>query len=485
MLRLNSVYLLGFPIALALLHHIIQVQRKASSRVPGPWYTKWTGLVGSYYVLKGKHAYYIHGLHQKYGPMVRIAPDQIAVCDLAAVKEIYHVKETYTKSPWYSNVASTKEPNIFNTHHVDIHRRHRKLLSGPMSETSLSTLMPVIQGKVDLAIQRMKEEMEARGAADVLKWCLFMATDVVGTLTFGDSFRLLELGKKNEYVKDLEAVGPMAALRGTFPTLVSYTSRLPLPMFERFHRATHNLRRYAEESLRVHENLVRSDSTRIQRSLFTGIFKAQSEEKLTFPEVRSNAQAYIIAGSDTTSNTLTYLIWTVCKNPDIKKKLVEELRTLPDKYEYTHLRSLPYLHQVVQEVLRLYSAAPSMLPRIVPPEGASFCGYSLEPGTTVATQAYTMHRDPVIFPDPERFDPERWAEPSKAMKDAFMAFGRGSRVCIGLHLANTEIRLMVARFFLEFPEAKVSQLEGMSDEDMVAKMYFLLVPSGQRCLIEA
>lgn len=64
-----------------------------------------------------------------------------------------------------------------------------------MSETSLSTLIPVIQGKVDLAIQRMKEEMETRGAADVLKWCLFMATDVVGTLTFGDSFRLLELGK--------------------------------------------------------------------------------------------------------------------------------------------------------------------------------------------------------------------------------------------------------------------------------------------------
>jgi hypothetical protein len=44
---------------------------------------------------------------------------------------------------------------------------------------------------------------------------------------------------------------------------------------------------------------------------------------------------------------------------------------------------------------------------------------------------------------------------------------------------------MVARFFLEFPEAKVSQLEGMSDEDMVAKTYFLVVPSGQRCLIEA
>lgn len=219
----------------------------------------------------------------------------------------------------------------------------------------------------------------------------------------------------------------MTALRGTFPTLVSYAARLPLPIFDRFHRAKHNLRRYAEESLRMHENLVLSDSTSVQKSLFTGIFKAQSEEKLTFSEVRSNAQGYIIAGSDTTSNTLTYLIWAVCKNPDIKKKLVAELRTLPDKYEHSHLRNLPYLHQVVQEVLRLYSAVPLMLPRIVPPEGASLCGYSLEPGTTVATQAYTMHRDPAVFPDPERFDPERWAEPSKAMNDAFMAFGRGSR----------------------------------------------------------
>lgn len=61
----------------------------------------------------------------------------------------------------------------------------------------------------------------------------------------------------------------------------------------------------------------------------------------------------------------------------------------------------------------------------------------------------------------------------------------GGEDCIGMHLALIEIRLAVARFFLRFPDAKVSSLEGMSDEDMMTKTFFLLSPAGDRCLIQA
>lgn len=85
--------------------------------------------------------------------------------------------------------------NLFTTVDVEFHRRHRRLLSGSLSETSLKAVHPIVEQRVELAIERMKQEMQTRGAADVFKWFLFMATDVIGELTFGESFRMLERGE--------------------------------------------------------------------------------------------------------------------------------------------------------------------------------------------------------------------------------------------------------------------------------------------------
>ena len=84
--------------------------------------------------------------------------------------------------------------------------------------------------------------------------------------------------------------------------------------------------------------------------------------------------------------------------------------------------------EVIEETLRLYPAVPSGLPRVVPPEGATFRGVWLPGGTTVLTQAYSLHRDPVAFPDAETFDPSRWEHPTQAMKECFYPFG-GEAVC--------------------------------------------------------
>lgn len=83
-----------------------------------------------------------------------------------------------------------------------------------------------------------------------------------------------------------------------------------------------------------------------------------------------------------------------------------------------------------------------------------------------------------------RFDPSRWENPTKPMEDAFMPFGGGSRTCIGMHLARTELRLATARFFLTFPKATVSTMEGMDEEDMEQIAYFLMSPKGKRCLVK-
>lgn len=401
------------------------------------------------------------------------------------MRTIYQVKDLYLKAPWYRAITPAGTKNMFSTNDREFHRRHRKLLSGPLSETSLATMLPLIEARVDLAIQRMKEEMKSdRRVADVFKWWVFMATDVIGSLTFGSSFRMLEQGKKNQYILDLEAAAIAGALRSTFPILVRISNYVPIPLFERAAKSGTNARKYGMESLQRYRDMVNADPVNVQRTLLTNVFKAEEDETLSMEEMRDVAQGFIVAGTDTTANTLTFLTWSVCKDPSVRQTLVDELVTLPADYSHDDLKALPYLNNVIQETLRLYASVPGLLPRSVPPEGAELGGYWFAGGTVVASQAYTLHRDPRIYLDPLGFNPSRWENPSKDMRDAFFAWGGGSRVCLGLHLARLELRLGAARFFRAFPQAHISTLEGMCDDDMEQKIYFLMSPKNKRCLVE-
>ena len=186
------------------------------------------------------------------------------------------------------------------------------------------------------------------------------------------------------------------------------------------------LDQYAVESLARHKRLVETGKS-VSRTLFTNVFRAEEDETISFTEMVSNGRAYIVAGSDTTSNTLTFLVWAVCRRPDIREALVEELGTLPSGFGDRELRDLPFLGQVVNEALRLYNSAPAALPRLVPSEGVEILGNCIEAGATVSSQSYSMHRNPDAFEDPESFIPSRWADPTDAMKDSFVPFGGGAR----------------------------------------------------------
>ncbi|CVL06816.1 related to benzoate 4-monooxygenase cytochrome P450 [Fusarium mangiferae] len=452
------------------------------SRLPGPCISCWTDVILKYHWLKGTRAQYVHRLHQRYGPVVRVGPREVDISDMTAAKEIHRVKDGYGKAPFYQNLVPNTN-NLFNTLDVEFHRHHRRLLSSPLSESSLKSVEPTVDAYVKMAIASINREMDERGAADVAKFWLFMATDIIVDLSFGESFGVLKHGKKNQYIKDLEGLAPKGSIRSTFPTLISLATKLPLPVFKETAAAAQRIRDYSTEAVARYKTNFANNPAAAKPMLLRKLFEA-GEAGLSDDEIRAEAQAYIVAGSDTTATTLTYLIYSVCSHADVRQKLFKELMKLPDDYTHSDLRELPHLNNVIDETLRLYAAVPSALPRLVPVGGAHLAGYFIPGETVVSTQAWTLHRDPHVFPDPEVWDPSRWEKGSKMMHDAVMPFGGGSRVCIGKHLARMELRLATTRFFRAFPNAKVSSMEGMSEKDMELRAYFLLTPKGGRCLIQ-
>lgn len=128
--------------------------------------------------------------------------------------------------------------------------------------------------------------------------------------------------------------------------------------------------------------------------------EGEAGEKLSMDDVHLEASGLIIAGTDTTAVTLTYLVWAVLSQPALQKELEQEVAALSDDFGETDVEKLPLLNAVIEETLRLYGAAPAGLPRSVPPGGVTIDNQVIPAGTTVTTQAYTYHRDPALFPRP-------------------------------------------------------------------------------------
>ncbi|PSN68078.1 cytochrome protein [Corynespora cassiicola Philippines] len=451
---------------------------------PGPWYTKWTSLVLSYHWLSGNRAHHVERLHKKYGSTVRISPYEMDFASVNAVRQIYSFKRPFLKAEFYDHLRDhSGYSSVFDTRDPIAHSRYRRLLANPLSETGLKSFEPLISDKVDLAIDRIGQEIKQKGFADILKWWMFMATDVIGELSFGDSFRMLDQGKSNQYVDDLAKVGFMSGIQAGFPKLFALANYVPLPVISQAKAINARLTVYGQQSIQRYEKMVMADPWNVRPTLFTKFFKA-GEEGLSQGEIISNAKAYIVAGSDTTAITLSYLMYSVCKDEQVKARLIEEVSALAEGYQDGDLKQLSYLSQVIRETTRLYAAAPSGMPRDAPPEGCEIDGYYVPRGTTVSTQPFSMHRNPTVYPEPERFDPSRWEKPTKDMNDAWMPFGAGSRVCIGTHLAYMELRLATVKFFRAFPNVRLSKKGGFGDSDMDSVIFFLMTPKGKRCHIE-
>lgn len=164
--------------------------------IPGPWLAKFTSLPLKFHIIRGRRAQYIHSLHQTHGPVVRIAPNEVDVADLQGYHAIHKIGNGLHKSQWYPRFRTAfAEQDVFSETNSKNHGIRRKLLSRPFSKSNLKqSWEPLVNDKARFAVQRMKALAEA-GTCNIFDWWTFFATDVIGKVSFGESFGMLELGK--------------------------------------------------------------------------------------------------------------------------------------------------------------------------------------------------------------------------------------------------------------------------------------------------
>jgi cytochrome P450 len=194
----------------------------------------------------------------------------------------------------------------------------------------------------------------------------------------------------------------MSALRAELSWIYPLLKRLPFQGLKRLLNADSIVFEHGSMAVR---NMQSAGDGLSKANLFSQMLaESDSQEKtsLSTSSVQAEASNLIVAGSDTTAVTLTYLIWAVLKQPQLQAELELEISELSDELTFDELKSATLLNSVIEETLRLYGAAPGALPRVVPGKGLDVCGHYIPPGIVVSTQAFTLHRNENIFEDAQR-----------------------------------------------------------------------------------
>ncbi|KAF2895107.1 hypothetical protein ILUMI_11069 [Ignelater luminosus] len=172
---------------------------------------------------------------------------------------------------------------------------------------------------------------------------------------------------------------------------------------------------------------------------------------LTIEEVAAQAMVFFIAGFETSSTTMTYCLFELASNKDIQQKVRDEINSVLAKHNnkitYEAISDMHYMTQVIEETLRKYPPVPHVTRKCVKNYQVPNTDVVIEEGTSVFISVLGLHRDPEFYPDPEKFDPDRFSNENKKNIHPFtyMPFGEGPRICIGLRfgMMQTKVGLTV------------------------------------------
>ncbi|OQD74277.1 hypothetical protein PENDEC_c011G00322 [Penicillium decumbens] len=469
---MHSQIFVLLPILFVALQLLCRLSRALSSPlkdIPGPFWARFTTLWYFKRVQRGSFEHDNISLHQKYGPVVRVAPNQYSISEPAAIKTVYGTGSRYAKSAWYDAWKHPAQWTVFSDRNIKRHADTRKRFTNLYSMSSLVHYEGFVDHCADLFVQRLDEFADKKQSLNLGHWFQCYAFDVIGNITFGERFGFLDQGHDIDGAMDaLQKLLMYSTLVGIYP---EWHPRLFGPL-SRFKRSGAGGRAYianfVREKIRLHE-LGKTDSEAADESLQNQDFvdkmihaRDKDPEKVTDYHLFIMGQSNVAAGSDTTAISLSSMMWYIMHNPEVLRKLRGEIDefTLQGKCSakvtFKETQEMPYFQAVMKEALRMHSATGLPMWRVVPVGGAELNGRFFPEGTEVGVNTWVAHYDERVFPDAKAFRPERWLETEsspeqlKEMNQMYMPFGLGSRTCIGKHISILEMSKLIPRLVKDY-----------------------------------
>ncbi|XP_062133730.1 cytochrome P450 6a2-like [Drosophila sulfurigaster albostrigata] len=346
-------------------------------------------------------------------------------------------------------------------------RQMRQRLSPTFTSGKMKFMFPTVIKVSEEFVKVMFEEVPAKSGGAIIEIKELMArftTDVIGTCAFGIECNTLrtpdtdfrKMGSK--VFTDLRHGSLLTAFEFSFPELAEKLRMRIVPddIHEFFMGLVNETIAYREK-----ENIKRNDFMEMLIELKNkGSYTLEDGEVvkgLDIGELAAQVFVFYVAGFETSSSTMSYALYELSQHTDIQDKLREHINSVLQQFEgkltYESIKAMRYLNQVISETLRLYTIVPFLQRKAqneyVVPDHPS---YVIPKGTTVFIPAAAYHRDEDLYPDPMKFDPERFSAEQVANRDSveWLPFGDGPRNCVGMRFGQMQTRIGLAQLIKNF-----------------------------------
>ncbi|XP_050078189.1 cytochrome P450 6A1-like [Anopheles maculipalpis] len=308
----------------------------------------------------------------------------------------------------------------------------------------------------------MMHEISRSSVVEMKDLLARFTTDVIGSVAFGLECNSLKdpeakfrvMGRKVFQLSRYRAL--KIFLAGQFPQIArAFHVKLTAPDVSDFFMGV------------VKDTIEFRKSNNVQRNdfmtLLMKLMKEQVEQSeaadqidhLTFDEIAAQAFVFFLAGFETSSTAMSFCLYELALQQELQDKARQNVREVLKKYDtisYEAIHEMKYIEMCINESLRKYPPVTTLTRRVENDYRVPDTDQVLQQGIMVAIPVYALHHDPEYFPNPERFDPERFspAQSEKRHPFAFLPFGEGPRICIGLRFGMMQARVGLAYLLKNF-----------------------------------
>lgn len=419
----------------------------------------------------GQFIYHLDTLHEQYGPIIRVSPEEIHIKDSEWFDTLY-CGPGRPRDKWArSNRANGSPGSVASATHHDLHRVRRAAINPFFSKRAIRELDGTVKKKVEMMCNKIAAEyVPGDRTLDLGTAFTAVTMDIITEYSFAKSTNCLgETDFSPRWKTLMTKLWEPVPIGKHFPIVMKTMYSLPKsvmlalnPAFEAFIDCQNMIAEQARTIWREEEKAGRIgvEVGGVPKTIFHGILQSKlSSQEKSIARMADEAFVLIVAGGETTARVLTWIMVCLFRDLALLKRLRQELDsvlvadTLP---ETQVLEELPLCKAVVQEGLRISCPVTNRPQLIAPNEDLVYGDRIIPRGLPCSMTLKDVLYDPSIFPEPDKFDPDRWirAEKEGVRLDRYLVtFSKGTRSCVGMNLAMSEIYLgivaLVVRFDME------------------------------------
>ncbi|KAJ1822760.1 hypothetical protein LPJ56_000768 [Coemansia sp. RSA 2599] len=436
-------------LAAAILLFAVYVKSSLSNKsyVPGNIFGKLTKRHYEFIVATGQITPHSLSSAKKYGPLQYIQPNTVSITDPKDIRQVLSSPK-FQKSEYYKIVRFTPTENLMSTRDTDQVSQVRRIFGPYLNTTYLSRMEPLI---LDCGIKRLmstwdKAIKENQGNVNYCDSFNLTTFSIITKLVFGrEIWHRKNSNDAMDTVQWMSEATNYMSFRALLQVLPSWLIHLITLPWDHYRREVSG---YVDDSVkqRQESNTPQPD---LLQALVDGLKPQDNKVPLTRDEVIAESFLLLIGGIDPTAFTMLWTLHLLLLYPEHLAKVQDDLRQKfpigeKDLLVYGDLRNqVPYLEACIYESMRLIPVPCAQLPRTCPYSKVTLQGKEFETGTSVFANIWGSHHSPLNWSDPQRFNPQRFVDDPKAKQSVF-AFGYGTRLCMGKHLAMMNMTTILA-----------------------------------------